>query len=332
MVSPGALPARRALLALAAAGGVLGLSACAGALQALAPQAAAPPTFAGGGLVSRWRSVGGGFLGAAVGPLGLPALPGSGPYVKLLAPTAIALRGHELLVVDSGAGHIYRVDLGFETLVPVAGAPATPGTLVALGPDHSAWVLDRRAAQVLRIGRDGRLLQTFAAAGPATAGLALVDGGLTLLLADATLGRLFETRGAGGVAVTLTPQFAGGRRLASVSGLAVGRDVLYVLDGQEGRVHLLRRDGQVLASLGGGELKRPQSMAADDWGRVFVVDAHDRLLKVFAFGQPMQTLDAAQLGVMQIDAVAVDQGVLAVADSLTGRVALLHVRPGERGP
>ena len=38
---------------------------------------------------------------------GLPARPGTGMYVKLVAPQAVALRGNELLVLDAGSGFTF---------------------------------------------------------------------------------------------------------------------------------------------------------------------------------------------------------------------------------
>ncbi|MGD9836123.1 MAG: hypothetical protein AB7U92_25510, partial [Piscinibacter sp.] len=251
---------------------------------------------------------------------GLPARPGSGAFVKLLAPTAVALRGSDLLVADSGTGRLWREDLALNTLSPVAGAPVAPGTAVAIGPDLSAWVLDGITRQVLRFARDGRLLQTWRAAPAAAsvAGFALADGGATLLVLDDSLRQWIEFRGAGGLALPRSLPVD----LRSADGVAVAGDTVFVLDRARGAVHALRRDGTLLATLGEGELKQPQAIAADRFARVFVVDAADRAVKLLAPGRDTQVFGAEALGVQQIGGIAVDERFLAVSDRVAGSVVI----------
>ena len=68
------------------------------------------------------RSLAGGFLASAVAAPGQLPRPGSGMYVKLQAPTALALRGFDLLVADAATGRLWRADLMMQTLSGVAGA------------------------------------------------------------------------------------------------------------------------------------------------------------------------------------------------------------------
>lgn len=267
-----------------------------------------------------WRTLQGGFLAPPGAAFGLPARPGTGAFVKLLAPTALALRGNDLLIVDAGAGRLWRADLALNTLSPIAGAPVTPGTQVALGPDLSAWVLDGVARQVLRFARDGRLLQTWRAAPAAasTAGFALADGGATLLVVDDSLRQWIEFRGAGGLALPRAmPQDVRG-----ADALAVAGDTVFVLDKARAVVHALRRDGTPLATLGEGALKQPQALAADRFARVFVLDAAERAIKLLVPGREAQVFGAEAMRVQQIGGLAVDERFLAVSDRVTGAVLI----------
>ena len=270
------------------------------------------------------RAVLGGFLAPPGAAFGVPVRPGSGAFVKLVAPTSMALDGNDLLIVDSGTGRVWRADLGFNTLSEVAGSPAAPGTLVALGPDLAAWVLDGVARQVQRIARDGRLLQTFRAtsSAPAPVGFALADGGATLLLADAGLRQWVEFRSVGAFATSVAPRAADDSGLRGVDGIAVARDTVYLLDRSAALVNVVRRDGQVLGRLGAGELKQPVAIAANRAGRVFVHDAQDNTVKLLRAGAPAQVFDAARLRVQVIGAIAVDERALAVADRLSGQVVI----------
>lgn len=279
--------------------------------------------------IAPWRTLIGGFLAPAGAAFGVPARPGTGAFVKLVAPTALALRGNDLLIVDSGAGRLWRFDLALNTLSPVAGAPATPATVVALGPDLSAWVLDGVTRQVLRFARDGRLMQTYRVGSGAAAPVAMVlaDAGATLLVADESQRQWVEFRPAGAFPIALRPGAGERTEVRGVDGLASGGERVFVLDRSTAVVHIVRRDGTVQARLGEGELKQPTAIAADRFGRVFVLDAQDRAIKLLSAGRPTQVFDASLLQVQLIGAIAVDERFLAVADRLAGQVVIHVVRP-----
>ncbi len=292
--------------------------------------------------LEHWRSVSGGFL-AAPAPgtgFGVPPRPTGGAFVKLVAPTAIALSGNDLLIVDSGTARVWRVDLGLNTFTPIAAAsaaPATPGTALAIGPDLSAWVLDGVSRQVTRFARDGRTMQTFRAnnTAPAPMGIALADGGATLLVADAALRHWVEFRPVGSFSTPVVPGAVPGSAGAvdsvrGVDAIATTRDGVYVLDRSAGVVHAMRRDGQIQARLGGGDLKQPVALSADRFGRVYVLDAQDNVIVLLRAGRAAQTISAQQLRVQRIGGVAVDESFLAVSDRLTGQVVVHAVRQLER--
>jgi len=120
------------------------------------------------------------------------------------------------------------------------------------------------------------------------------------------------------------------RSWARRSAVAAAREGLFVLDRNAGVVHQIRRDGSVIASLGQGELKQPAALVADRFDRVFVTEPFNRTVQVLQAGEPTQTLTAAQLGVQQISALAVDARLLAVADGLAGQVVIHTLREGPR--
>lgn len=284
------------------------------------------------GPLSAWRVVSGGFLTPPPQPGQLPR-PGTGMFVKLVAPTAIALRGPDLLVADAGTSRVWRIDPAFNHASGIAGAPVTPLTALTLGSDLSAWVLDAGARQVLRFARDGRLLQTYriAAALPSPVALALADGGATLLVADGMGAQWGEQRSPTGLGVVIAPRAAdggAGTRISGVDAMALVGDDLLVLDRLAAAVHRVARDGRVLATLGRGELVQPNALAVDRDGRIFVVDGGQRALIVLREGTPARRFDAAALGLQRIGGVAVDERVLALSDPLLGQVALFLIAPG----
>lgn len=330
---------RRAMLRAASA---LGLAPLLPALAGCAATAPAPPAQGQAAdrpaaLLTRWRSVGGGFLVPPLPGSGMPAPVANGLYVRLIRPGALALHGQQALVHDEAAQRLWRLDLALGTLSAVAGAPTGPGLALALGADDSAWVLDAAGRQVLRFGRDGRLWQSFRIdqALPTPVGMALADGGATLLLADGIGAQWSEQRGPGGVLRSLRPALADGRRISGVDGLALAPGQaggLWLLDRLAGAVHHADRDGRVDFTLGQGQLMQPQALAADAQGRVFVVDRQGRTLCCLQAGTEAQRFEAAALGAPQIGGLAIDGSTLALSDALSGQLLLFRLGPaGARG-
>lgn len=303
--------------------GAAALAGCAADLPAGPPPAPGQP--------QRLRTLQGGFLapvlaGGLPPPLrpGLPLPAGSGQFVRWVAPVALALRGNDLLVADAGSGRLWRADAYGLHLSAIAGAPVGRQTALALGADGSAWVLDPFARQVLRFGRDARLLQTLriGIAGGAPAALALAEDGLTLLVADAAGAAWSEHRGVGGVVRQIAPEAEGGQRISGVDAIAAGRGGVVVLDRLRGVVHRVSREGRVQQTLGRGELMQPVALALDRRGRVYVHDAQQPAVVRLSADGEAQRWSAAELGVQQIGAIAVEELTLAVADALAGSVVL----------
>lgn len=318
---------RRSLCAVA----TLPLFGCASDQERVQP----PPQSRGP--LTPWRVVTGGFLTPPTvpGAPGVQPRPATGMYIKLMAPTAIALRGPDLLVADSGTSRLWRFDPGFNHANAIAGAPVGLGTALALAPDQSAWVLDAGARQVLRFARDGRLLQTYRLPTelPSPVGIVLADGGATLLVADGMGAQWAEQRGTAGLTRLVAPQSAANTtavsaRISGVDAIALAGDDVIVLDRLAAAVHRVARDGRVLATLGRGELVQPSALACDREGRIFVVDAAARALVVLRDGAPARRFDAAELGVQRIGGIAVDERVLALSDTLLGQVSLFLIAPG----
>lgn len=278
-------------------------------------------------LLMPWRTLDGGFLGRPSPALGVPASPGTGMFTRFLSPTALALRGSEMLLAD--AGRLWRIDAFIGTMAGVPGA-AAPGVVLALGPDGSAWVMDPGARRLLRIARDGRVLQDLRP--PLELGspsaLAFADGGATLLLADGLGARWLEWRGGTGPVLPVTPLGPAGQRAASVDGLAVWGDEVFVLDRLGGAVHRVRRDGQLLATLGRGQLQQPVQIGVDRWGRVFALDTAAAIVFVLWPNGAAQRLSVSDTGLRRPTALAVDGSLLALADGVGARVQLWRLGAG----
>lgn len=327
-------PVRRRSLLAAAAWAVAG---CAADPAADAGPPAAP------GQPQRLRTLQGGFLSPVAPARGpglpgqlprpaLPLLPAGGPFVRWVAPVALALRGPELLVADAGSGRLWRADAWSPQMSAIAGAPVGRQTALALGVDLSAWVLDPFARQLLRFGRDARLLQTLRLerlAGAPVA-LALAEDGLTMLVADGSGAAWTELRGGAGFERTVAPELPGGARVQGVNALVAASGQRWLLDRSQGCVHRATPEGRVLASLGRGLLQQPTALGVDRLGRAYVLDGA-AVLRLDAAGGHRRW-SAAELGLQQPAALAVDGLTLALADALSGSVVLLgfeHEAPAD---
>ncbi len=65
------------------------------------------------------------------------------------------------------------------------------------------------------------------------------------------------------------------------------------------------------------------TLAADRFGRIFLLDVGGRSITVLQAGRAPRVLDAATLGAQQIGGLAVDERHLAVSDRLTGQVLIV---------
>jgi hypothetical protein len=275
-----------------------------------------------------WRTLQGGTLANATPAVGLPVAPGSGAFVRFTSPSAIAIRGTDLLVADLAHRRLWRTELTSGSLTAIPDAPVAPNMALALGPDLSAWVLDVPALQVLRYARDGRLLQSLRLpmATPTPVAMVLADGGATLLVADGMSAQWVEQRG--NVPRFIQPMVGDRAPISGADGLAVPPSGhLQVLDRLAGQVHECTREGQCIKSRGKGELLQPVALVLDRHGRPIVHDAQDNSLKRLADEGPAERWSAAQLGVQRISGIALDGSFLAVSDALGGRVvvhSLLH--------
>ena len=317
MTKTTAHPGRRAVLGLTLGATAAALAGCA----ADAAGTAAPPA---AGQPQRWRMLQGGFLVPALPGPGLPAAGTGGMFTRFVSPSALALRGNDLLVADRGSGRLWWADLAGPNMTGVAGVPVSTDTQLLLGADLTAWVLDPAARRVLRYARDGRLIQTasIGTALPTPTGFGLADAGATVLVAGGAAGEWAELRG-GNLLRTIAPRLEGDARVSGIDAFAAAPDGLYALDRLAGVVHVVDREGRVLRTLGRGDLRQPVALASDAAGRAYVLDAQDNAIRrLRRDGAPAWRWSAPDLGLQRIGGLAVDGWLMAVSDPLSGQVGV----------
>ena len=202
----------------------------------------------------------------------------------------------------------------------------------ALGADASGrlYVADAGAAHVVVFEPDGRAQAVMG--GPGTTDESLVEpvaveptNGLAVYVADAGTGRVVrftaERRAAEAIPIQ---DYSGRTALGSRPDEARGRPVgvaagpgnaLFVAEARRGVVLVFDRDRRVERTIGGPDagaaaLRRPTALAADDRGRLFVLDGG--VVRTYdAFGSPGAPLPDA--GVGDLRGVSVSGGAVVVA-------------------
>lgn len=317
---------RRTLLAGAAslAAGVAGCAADGAAERPAATSGATP-------LLSPWLSITGGWR---LEPQRLPPVARAlGPRQNFLQPVGVCARGDMVLVADAAARTVWRLDRGRDAMAPFArftGAGAEQGASLQIGNDLSAWIAlpaEHMVVQYDAAGRERGRWQDEANA-PRPVAVAVPESRSEVLVGDGATARVVVFDPLGRVVRLL----GGGRTpaLQSISAMALGPGGLYVLDRLAQQVVVLGPGGEVLEIIAEHHLVQPRALAVDRSGRVFVSDDSDQRVKVFR--GPRLLASAGGFGggpgrFGRIEALAVDDNMLYVADSLNASVQVMLVAP-----
>ena len=277
-------------------------------------------------LLTPGSTLAGGRISARPNPLSaLPQQPGLTGYLPWLSPTAVAVRGNYMYVVDGGRRQIFQYDLAQQTMTPFAEFFAGAVSGITVGPDLSLYVADINARQVLHFSVDGRLLQTFGnsmeVARPVAVSLDEASG--RIWVADSLYNHVVVFNSLGRVLSAL--QSRTGR---SIEAMADGPDGLYLVDRLSRQVVVIGQDGADRYTLGSGTLKIPGVIAVDHFNRVFVSDSFDNTIKVYEHGRLVASVGgsgATPASFNRITSLWIEQNILYVTDSLNARIQTFRV-------
>lgn len=267
--------------------------------------------------------------GQAALPNAAPGQGGSGPYIKLIYPSAIAASGPNLYVADSAQGVLLRIDTFSQSIARLSALPPTPDVRLKTGPDGSVYVLRFDRAEVDRFSREGFRMASFSAMFDI---LRPAD-----LVVDPRLNQVWISDGAGGV-FAFHPS---GRRSHSLAGrgdgfaepgtgatlLAAGGSRVVGIDPGCRCVLEFDSDGTILDNFGAGDLINPSGLALDTHGRTWIIDRGDRRLKVFDGHRLIFSIPAARLGLTEISAISIDLYRVFISDAPGGKIGVYAVLP-----
>jgi sugar lactone lactonase YvrE len=316
------------------------------------PQAPTPPSRGqpGAALLSPWATLTGGWLapaapiGTVPAPLptlppaiGLPQVPGLPPAAQPLQrinfqlPFGVAARGDVVVIADAGWRQLFRLERARDQLVslgPWANALAADhATGLQITADGSVWLADPGAGRVVQLDALGRVrrqlrderygarpVAVFASSTPGD--VYVGESSDARILVFEPFGRLIRRFGEG--------------KLQSLAAMAIGPLGLYVVDRLAQQVVVFDLDGRVRFAFGEGNLVQPRAIAVDREGRVFIGDDADSAIKVFVDGERIAQAGGRAAGPLRfgrIDALALDDNQLFVADATSARVQVLLVSP-----
>lgn len=277
-------------------------------------------------LLSPWTALTGARIASRLNSFSAqPRIPGFVGYLPWLSPTAVAVRGNIVYVVDSGRRQIFQYDLEQQNMTPFADYSAGAVSGITVAPDLSLYVADINARKILHFSVDGRLLRTFGndleVARPVAVLLDEHSG--NLLVADSLYNHVVVFNSLGRVLSVL--QSSEGR---SIEAMASGPDGLYLVDRLSKQVVVIGPNGADRYVLGRGTLKNPGAIAVDRFNRVFVSDSFDNTIKIYEHGQLAASFGgsgATPAAFNRITSLWLEQNMLYVADSLNVRIQIFRV-------
>lgn len=277
-----------------------------------------------------WQIITGGRLVTEVDANGFPMPDSIRGYTSLVFPSALAVRGPDLYIADSGVRKLYRFDSSLQTLSAVPDVIALPWTRLQVGVDHSLFVLDAGNSNILNYTRGGNLLQrlSYPLANARISGFVVGEPLGKIIVSDQVNKRLVELHFPGNAFRFLGPVALD--EYSALGEIAASGRKMYALDLNCPCIVDIDEEGRVRERFGQGELKQPSALAVDRNGQVFVADTAERTLKIFLEGMLIASYKAQALGITEISALAVDEGVLYVADGPGAKVVTLHILTPEK--
>ena len=260
------------------------------------------------------------------GPSTTPAGESTG-FAKLVNPADLAAFGNDLYVADQGNGTLFRIDVVTQRFHALARVPLAGRVRIRTGPDGSVYVLRPDRSEILRMTPGGRALLRYGdiAVVPRPIDLVLEPLQRRIWVLDAS-GGLYEFMPTG----RLLHQIGDTEREPLITMFAPGPRQLLSLDASCHCILRLNADGFVVARFGIGSVRLPTTAEIDRYGRLWVVDAADGLIKIFANESLIGSIRPISLGMAQVSALTFDHDRAYMADGAGGRIlAFALLAPGE---
>lgn len=252
---------------------------------------------------------------------------------QLRRPVAVGVRGEDLYIVDADAARIYKFDRfsrRLELFSDLRGQVGGEAAAIYVGADRSVYVTDTFGGRVLRFDRGGDLVQVYEDAvnlarpvgvsvDDANGDVYVADGVMDHVLVFTRDGKLWRSIGGRG---TEPGEFL------NITAMSRAEDGVYVTARLGQRAQLLSEDGGLRYVFEADKLVFPVGIAASPDGLVYISDSFDNSIKIFREGKMVGSVGGTGTAPGRYKGIAnlaLDGGMLYVADSLNGRVQILRV-------
>ena len=279
-----------------------------------------------GGLLVPGKTIAGGWITAKLDPQGFPIPASPQGFASFIAPSALAVRGADLYIADSGSRKLYRVDTITQNMSLMPGIEVLPWTQIQVGFDQSLYVLDSKRQTILHFTRGMQPLPTLGNLGVGHVSLKsfVLDAHLGQVVASDSISRRLVIFSPLGGPPLLVDTSANGFR--AMGALATDGRIIYALDDACFCIAVMDDTGRFSEWIGEGVLTQPRALAADRHGHIFVADNFDRTLRIFIRGTLYASYTAQMLGLIEISALAVDEDVIYIADAAGARVISMRIQ------
>lgn len=219
----------------------------------------------------------------------LPRWLAGGKQVRFIDPAHMVKLGARYFIVDTGHESLFMYDESRKALMPVINISqyfvGDPGDIIRTN-DGYFFVSDPSGKRVLKFNKEYKLVAIFKDAMNLAQPQRLYydEMGQRLFVSDGVFSRILVFNALG------TPLYSIGQRgeepgqFISLTDFMVSDDKIYVTDSVGIRAQVMSIEGQAISQFGEDDLVMPLAIAMDKFGRIYIADRDDDLIKVFEDG------------------------------------------------
>jgi DNA-binding beta-propeller fold protein YncE len=257
---------------------------------------------------------------------------------RLQRPVAVAVRDHNLYIVDAGREMLYLYDdfsKRMSVLKDLRGVVTGDVPDIYVAADRSYYLADAGGRRVLHFDRDGKLLQIFKdslnLARPVAVSVDETNG--DVYIADGLFDHILVFNSAGDPWRMIGDRGMEDGKFLNITAMTRGPDGVYVTArlGKRGQV-LDQNSGKFLYAFDEDTLVFPKGIAVDKLDdQAYVSDFFDNSIKIFKHGHLLATVGGTGASPGRFKGIAdvtLESGFLYVADSLNGRIQVFKVTSG----
>lgn len=250
----------------------------------------------------------------------------------------VAVASAEVKLHDYNRGVIFKLDLKTGRMNILHGAGDIIEDEISdiyIAKDHSFYVTDIEGRRALHFSPDGDLLKIYRNPPNIFRPIAITvdEERKEVLIADETYSHIvaFDMEKA-------EPKYGMGDRGEGPGKFRIITDMIAIPDGYlvsdriELRVQVLDKAGNYIADFGRSELMFPTALEMDKFGRVYVSDKSDSMIKVFKAGKLIEKIGSNGYGPGEfryISDMKIHKDQLYVVDNLNGRIQVFDIIPEE---